>query len=270
MTLLAIPTAVTIIRFGAFSGCSGLSSLTIPRFVTEIGWNAFSSCVSLTSITVLAETPPSVETSAFYNVNPDIPVIVPCGYVSVYEASDWHNYFMTIEEDCGPHDVIIDESSMSGGHVSASVTSTELGEEVQLTITPDEGMMLASLIVSNTNDPSQTVPVYPIGKATSTWGFIMPPFDVVITATFGPATTICENIEALASVYPNPTNGKVTIETENLKQITISNMLGQIIYEGKASGDMFEYDFNKHGAGLYLIRIETVNGVALKKVSVAR
>ena len=47
-------------------------------------------------------------------------------------------------------------------------------------------------------------------------------------------------------------------------------MLGQIVYEGNASGDVFEYDFGGHGAGLYLIRIETANGLAVKKVSVAR
>ncbi len=270
LTLLAIPTSLTTIGNSAFSSCSGLISLTIPRFVTEIGWNAFSSCVSLTSITVLAETPPSVGTYAFLNVNPDILVTVPCGYISVYESSDWHNYFTTIEEDCGPHDVTIDENSMNGGNVSSSVTSTELGEEVQINITPDEGMMLASLIVSNANDPAQTIPVYSIGKNSLIYGFLMPPFDVIITATFGPVTAIGENNEALALVYPNPTNGQVKIEAENIKNITINNMLGQTIYECNASGNAFGYDFSKHKAGIYLIRIETANGVAVKKVSVTR
>lgn len=79
-----------------------------------------------------------------------------------------------------------------------------------------------------------------------------------------------ENGSMDVAVYPNPTNGNITIEAEDLKYIIISNMLGQIINEGSASGNMFEYDFGKHGAGLYLIRIETADGVALKKVSVAR
>lgn len=84
------------------------------------------------------------------------------------------------------------------------------------------------------------------------------------------STGIEENGFIKAAVYPNPTNGKVTIKAEDLKQITISNMLGQIIYEGKASGNMFEYDFGEHGTGLYHIRIETANGIALKKVSMVR
>lgn len=72
------------------------------------------------------------------------------------------------------------------------------------------------------------------------------------------------------SLYPNPANDKVTIEGEDIRHITISNMLGQIVYDGNASGNAFEYDFSKHKTGIYLIRIETVNGVAVKKVSVTR
>ena len=47
-----IPSSVTSIGNGAFSGCSGLSSITIPSSVTSIGNNAFSSCSGLTSITI--------------------------------------------------------------------------------------------------------------------------------------------------------------------------------------------------------------------------
>ena len=47
-------------------------------------------------------------------------------------------------------------------------------------------------------------------------------------------------------------------------------MLGQVIYEGEANGDVFEYDFGKHESGVYLVRIETANGVAVKKVTVTR
>lgn len=267
---LNIPNSVATIGQSAFYGCSGFSgNVTIGNSVNLICEWAFYDCSGLSSVIVLSGAPPIILDDVFYNV-PCTTLIVRCDYASIYETSDWANYFSTIEEDCDSHNVIIDESIMNGGNVSASVTSTELGEEVQLTITPDEGMMLASLIVSNANDPSQIVPVYPIGKTTSMWGFIMPPFDVVITATFDPTTTIGEKIEALVSVYPNPTNSKVIIEAEDLKHVTISNTLGQIIYEGNDSGDMFEFDFGMYGAGLYLIRIETADGVALKKVSVAR
>ena len=46
-----IPSSVTSIGDGAFSGCSGLTSITIPNSVTSIGFYSFSGCSGLTSIT---------------------------------------------------------------------------------------------------------------------------------------------------------------------------------------------------------------------------
>ncbi len=48
---LVIPDGVTSIGYGAFSGCSGLTSVTIPNSVTSIGFCAFNGCSGLTSIT---------------------------------------------------------------------------------------------------------------------------------------------------------------------------------------------------------------------------
>ena len=47
-----IGSAVTSIGEYAFSGCSGLTSVTIPSSVTSIGEWAFSRCSGLTSVTI--------------------------------------------------------------------------------------------------------------------------------------------------------------------------------------------------------------------------
>ena len=52
LTSLTIPSSVTSIGWSAFSGCSGLTSLTIPSSVTSIGWYAFEGCSGLTSLTI--------------------------------------------------------------------------------------------------------------------------------------------------------------------------------------------------------------------------
>ena len=48
--------SVTDIGYGAFAGCSGLTSITIPNSVTSIGNEAFNSCTGLTSVTLNSNT----------------------------------------------------------------------------------------------------------------------------------------------------------------------------------------------------------------------
>ena len=50
LTSVTIPDGVTSIGNGVFSGCSGLTSITIPDSVTSIGSYAFYNCIWLTRI----------------------------------------------------------------------------------------------------------------------------------------------------------------------------------------------------------------------------
>ncbi len=52
LTSLTIPSSVTEIGSYAFEDCCGLTSLTIPSSVTSIGWYAFEGCSGLTSLTI--------------------------------------------------------------------------------------------------------------------------------------------------------------------------------------------------------------------------
>ena len=263
-----IPNSVTSIGKKAFYACHDLTCITIPESVTSIRPLAFAFTSGLDTVIALSTTPPNISSGSFYFPSIIEQLIVSCGSQENYEASDWANYFSSIMEDCNTYNVRIDEG-ISGGNVNASVGLANLGEEVQLTITPDNGMMLRSLTVSDVSNPSQTVLAYPI-NGNSVYGFTMPPYDVMVSAVFVINNTVDEGNDIVMSVYPNPTNGQIKIEVEGLKHITISNILGQTIYEGNANGDTFEYNFGKHDSGLYLIKIETANGMATKKISVVR
>ena len=52
LTSITIPNSVTGIWDGAFSDCTGLTSITIPNSVTDIGMDAFYGCKGLTSVTI--------------------------------------------------------------------------------------------------------------------------------------------------------------------------------------------------------------------------
>ena len=57
LTSVTLPSSIGSIRAGVFSGCTGLTSVTIPNGVEWIGGGAFQGCSSLTSVTI----PSSVE-----------------------------------------------------------------------------------------------------------------------------------------------------------------------------------------------------------------
>ena len=98
LTSATIGNSVTSIREQAFTGCSGLTSITIPNSVTSIGYNAFNNCIGLTSVTVLAETPPTLGSSAFANNASGRKIYVPAGSVNTYKsASGWSDYASDIE-----------------------------------------------------------------------------------------------------------------------------------------------------------------------------
>ena len=81
-------------------------------------------------------------------------------------------------------------------------------------------------------------------------------------------TPVSEANAAVTTVYPNPTNGKVSIEAEGMQSISIFNLLGEKVFEGSAHGDVFDYDFSQQKAGIYLMKVETTKGIETKKVTV--
>ena len=73
-----------------------------------------------------------------------------------------------------------------------------------------------------------------------------------------------------AKVYPNPTNGIVTIEALNLQRLTVVNALGQTVYDRETAGDRAQIEMTQFGTGTYLIRIQTENGMTIKRINVIR
>ena len=106
---IVIPTIITYgaIRYSvasigdyAFSGCSGLKSITIPESVTSIGEYAFSYCSSLAQVIVKQTDPTAYSCSetTFYSNNTYATLYVPKGCIEVYSQCEPWSQFPNIKE----------------------------------------------------------------------------------------------------------------------------------------------------------------------------
>ena len=81
------------------------------------------------------------------------------------------------------------------------------------------------------------------------------------------ATGLVENDDNVA-LYPNPTNGNVTIEAAGMSRITVVSVLGQVVYDTELNADNYILNMGQFNAGLYMVRVYTENGVTVKRVTV--
>ena len=73
---------------------------------------------------------------------------------------------------------------------------------------------------------------------------------------------------ANVSLYPNPTQGEVTLEGEGLQSVRIVNAFGQTVYNAKVEGDQVRIDLSDMAKGVYVMHIGTENGNAVRQIVV--
>lgn len=106
-----------------------------------------------------------------------------------------------------------------------------------------------------------------INNASSAW---LP--NVVIPITIENNLSLIENDTVQAVIYPNPTNGKVTVSwSENLEtNIDLFDLQGRIILSKKINASNTVVDLNHFSDGIYLIsiqneKVKTTRKIVLKK-----
>ncbi len=82
LTSVTIGKGVTSIGDWAFYNCTGLTSITIPDSVTSIGWNAFYGCTGLTSVTI-GKGVTSIGHEAFYKCTGLTSITIPDSVTSI-------------------------------------------------------------------------------------------------------------------------------------------------------------------------------------------
>ncbi len=90
-------------------------------------------------------------------------------------------------------------------------------------------------------------------------------------------TSACENVTVVAvdelsktnvSVYPNPTNGVFNVITSEQVNITIYNMLGEIVLTNVLNGGTHVLSLNSHPKGVYFVNIQQNESVTTYKMIV--
>ena len=64
--------------------------------------------------------------------------------------------------------------------------------------------------------------------------------------------------ELTTSIYPNPTHGNFTIESQGIAQVEVYNLMGQKVYE--AQGQVVRIDASNWNKGMYLVNVKNQNG----------
>ena len=73
-----------------------------------------------------------------------------------------------------------------------------------------------------------------------------------------------DETDSSVSVYPNPTNGIVTINADGIKNIVVMNAVGQKMLETIEN----QIDLSQFGNGLFMLRITTEKGVSMQRIMV--
>ena len=77
-----------------------------------------------------------------------------------------------------------------------------------------------------------------------------------------------EKINKNFKVFPNPTNGKITVEFESLdedQEVSVYNLLGQKIATSITSNRIAQFDLYNEESGMYFIKIENNSKLEIKK-----
>lgn len=74
-----------------------------------------------------------------------------------------------------------------------------------------------------------------------------------------------------AHVFPNPTQGQVTVEAEGIESVRVIDMLGQTLDKIAGEGsDRLTFDIQAFKPSIYLLEIKTVKGTAMERLVLCR
>ena len=276
LTSLDLGTSLDTIGPAAFYGCKGFTgSLTLPNSVRYIYYAAFYGCNSFTGSLTIGNSLARIEDAAFYKCSGFSSLTIGSAVTSIGTSTFWgctglagsltipntvRNIGPNAFHNCSGLTTLTLGNALDTIGGAAFINCSGLTEVISLATEPPAFSF--EEVFEGVNCTTLTVPCGCIAAyEESEW------HDYFATI-IDDCSKVSELDEQMASVYPNPTNGTLCIEAENIEAIGIFNLLGEKLYEASTMGNRLEYDFGPQGPGVYIVRIQTDKGTAAKRVVV--
>ena len=89
-----------------------------------------------------------------------------------------------------------------------------------------------------------------------------------INVTFSICTGVNENVASNFTIYPNPTNGWITVKiaANDKGAIEVTNLQGKVIYKNTLNSNTQNIDLSANAKGIYFVTVTTTNGVETQKM----
>ena len=277
LTELHLGNSLDTIGPAAFYGCKGFTgSLTLPHSVRVIGTAAFYGCTGFDGTLTFGDGLKRIEDAAFYKCRGFTALNLSDAVTSIGTSAFWGcsgfsgaltlpnsvteiggNAFRNCSGFTGTLTLGSALESIGG---QAFIHCSGFAEVVSLATEPPAFSF--EEVFAGCSCTKLTVPCGRIAAyENSDWHDY---FATIVDDCNG----VAETDSPMATIYPNPTKGTLTIEAEDMEGIVIYNVLGEKLFEALVSGNRFAYDFSPHEAGVYLVRIRTGKGIVTERVIV--
>jgi hypothetical protein len=233
---------VTEIDYGAFLACDSLSgTLRIPNSVRKIGKHAFRFCERFTGDLTIPNSVDTISMLAFdhcIGFNGTLTIGSSVAFIGHAAFRDCRNFTRAVSLAVQPP-----TKELLGGNDHA----------------------FYNFGCSSITVPCGSQEAYENSSWLTTYGIA----GAILTLGFDTIVQYCEDVveseDNLITVYPNPTSGMIRVEAEDIRNVSIYNILGEKVFENEVSGDTFEYNLSSQKAGIYIIKVSLGDGTELNE-----
>lgn len=128
----------------------------------------------------------------------------------------------------------------------------------------DDQLIASNVTQTSYNDNNLPQGRYQYSVRTQYYGSLSEPSESV-SVVIGSSTD--ETDDSLLECYPNPTNGKVTLQGEAMESVTVVSMTGQQLATIEVNNDQAEVDLTDYHPGVYVLLVRTRDGEKIIRIS---